>query len=289
MTSSTSSTSSTGSTGGGGGTFGPIYPDRVDLPFAVAENVDSDAPVKPPLLDLPALNPQTFGSFRWSRKLLAWEVLGEFASSTDWQTAAALPAFQWQGLGINAAQEKTTLFEYATDQRADALAEIIAQDGSVAQEFRHLLGITEASHPNMCQLLYIADLVATLVVLVVKKREDRPRPSQLYPALRPALPVPGHASFPSGHATQAFLMCHCVLMAINASGVLVAEEKDHWSAVLLTLADRIARNREIAGLHYPSDSAAGRALADELIELLDGLESFDDTVAYATAEWDRLA
>ena len=38
---------------------------------------------------------------------------------------------------------------------------------------------------------------------------------------------------------------------------------------LMTLADRIARNREIAGLHYASDTVAGVALAHGIRPLLE--------------------
>jgi hypothetical protein len=34
------------------------------------------------------------------------------------------------------------------------------------------------------------------------------------------------------------------------------------------LAKRIARNREIAGLHYPSDSVAGESVAQQLFDKL---------------------
>jgi hypothetical protein len=57
---------------------------------------------------------------------------------------------------------------------------------------------------------------------------------------------------------------------------------------LTVLADEIARNREIAGLHYPSDSAGGVRLAD----LLDGailtagaVPMLDSAIAAAAGEW----
>src|SRR5262249_40019239 len=59
---------------------------------------------------------------------------------------------------------------------------------------------------------------------------------------------------------------------------------------LFVLADRVARNREIAGLHYPSDSTAGVTLAGAITDkiLLDReyLPKFTKLVDAAKAEWE---
>lgn len=64
------------------------------------------------------------------------------------------------------------------------------------------------------------------------------------------------------------------------------------ATVLRARATRIARNREIAGLHYESDSAAGNALALALAAILQNpakMSVFADaatgTIAGAKAEW----
>jgi hypothetical protein len=69
---------------------------------------------------------------------------------------------------------------------------------------------------------------------------------------------------------------------------LVAMQTD-----LQALADRIARNREIAGLHYPSDTQAGIDLAGKthtlLGSLLDPLSPtpsfYQQSLSAAQAEW----
>jgi hypothetical protein len=91
----------------------------------------------------------------------------------------------------------------------------------------------------------------------------RPRPSHLCPALLPPIAVPGHAAFPSGHATQAHLMALCLNDIFSTLPQQSRVLEDTW-----TLADRIARNREIAGLHYESDSNAGRAIALATLPIL---------------------
>jgi len=114
----------------------------------------------------------------------------------------------------------------------------------------------------------------------------RPRPSQLCPALLPPIEVPGHASFPSGHSTQAHLMALCMNQVLKG-----LPQQDTMVDNLTTLADRIARNREIAGLHYASDTAAGAALANGTLNYLKtapasgGTTRYQKAIDLAKVEW----
>jgi hypothetical protein len=58
---------------------------------------------------------------------------------------------------------------------------------------------------------------------------------------------------------------------------------------LIVLANRIARNREIAGLHYRSDSTAGFALAQSVFATLTSaanpVPTFNIAIADAQGEW----
>jgi hypothetical protein len=51
--------------------------------------------------------------------------------------------------------------------------------------------------------------------------------------------------------------------------VLPANIKNDLGEVIDELADRIARNREIAGLHFESDTRGGKDLARTIFALLD--------------------
>jgi hypothetical protein len=177
-------------------------------------------------------------------------------------------------------KEMSDLVSMAVDERPDALGEIVSQDQEFMSYFLMLLNMTPASHPATFRLLMIANLVATCTVMYFKGKYNRPRPSQICPGLLPPIQVPGHASYPSGHSTQAHLFAIC---AENL--------QPGKSESLRVLAGRIARNREIAGLHYASDSIAGRKLAADIYmalsdeELMPRPSRFAAAFASAQAEW----
>lgn len=89
---------------------------------------------------------------------------------------------------------------------------------------------------------------------------DVPRPVQLSPQIQPVLPTPGHASWPSGHATESYLMAALLNHLLPSDGLRDVQLK--------RLAARVAVNRTVAGLHYPVDSAAGRLLGTSLAEFV---------------------
>ena len=143
----------------------------------------------------------------------------------------------------------------ARDERPDAMGLILSQDGEFFSDFLAVLTIRPATHPQTWRVLNIASLIGSFAALYLKGKWDLPRPTQICPALLPPIPVPGHSSWPSGHSTQAHLMKNCMLRIFAATATtpmpMPAADQNVWSADLTVLADEIARNREIAGLHYP--------------------------------------
>ena len=107
-----------------------------------------------------------------------------------------------------------------------------------------------------------------------KARFDRIRPSRALKTLGAALPVPSHASYPSGHAASATIIAE-----------ILAELAPAKKRVFRRDARRIAQNREIAGLHYPSDSAAGVRLAHIALERFHSEAWFKDSLPVARCEW----
>lgn len=86
-------------------------------------------------------------------------------------------------------------------------------------------------------------------VLVTRAKDfwNKPRPFVAYAAITPCIEKPGGAAYPSGHST--FATVTAILLAN-----MVPEKKE----AIFARADQFAFNREVAGVHYPSDVAAGR-------------------------------
>jgi hypothetical protein len=130
------------------------------------------------------------------------------------------------------------------EQEADAF-------GNLPFERALMLGPSGA-YPATYALMHAMIVVGKYVVAHYKNRFMRARPSQLEPRLRPLLDVPGHPAYPSGHATQMFLAAKALATVVRSHEI---------GEQLFEIAKQVAENREWAGLHYRSDTDAGRRLA----------------------------
>jgi membrane-associated phospholipid phosphatase len=121
----------------------------------------------------------------------------------------------------------------------------------------------------------LAVRIGQIVAAFFKDYYQRPRPSYVCPGLLPPFGPPSHASFPSGHSLQSWLLTGLLSKVAPAYGFGLS-----W------LAERVALNRERVGLHYPSDTRAGQIIADECIKLIDAhCPKIADLITKATAEW----
>jgi len=116
--------------------------------------------------------------------------------------------------------------------------------------------------------------LGTVVGCYYKKKFMRPRPSQLEPRLRPPIDVPAWAAFPSGHALQNFLIAQALAIVVHS---------DELTVQLFDIAQRVAENREYAGLHYESDTIAGKQLATVMFPMV--LDAYRETFQSAAREW----
>lgn len=212
----------------------------------------------------------------WDGALYSIFAFSEFVEKVKWREFAdAIPKsfLEWRNSDQNAAQaflrgEIETLKQYMMQDRERYLAEIIAQHDGAPDCWIALLGLTRTRKPWTRRVLSFAARVGELVAMHSKLKYKRARPSQVAPGLMPPFGPPAHPSFPSGHATQSYMIAYCLAEATR-SGAPVAptgsfkEPDSAYAKQLLWLANRISKNREIGGFHYPSDSEAGKNLAQQ--------------------------
>jgi membrane-associated phospholipid phosphatase len=181
------------------------------------------------------------------------------------------------------------------------MSEAMAQRSNPWAYYRGILMCDSWSAPYTRDLVEVATRVGQFQAMHYKRRFNRPRPSQISPILLPPIDVPGHASYPSGHATESHLISLCLAQVMPAAAhrpppprQLPAPRPPQvkpippWSP-LERMAQRIARNREVMGLHYPSDSRAGKLLAEQSFKLLMRCNSIrhptNGLLALARREW----
>ncbi|MEO5621008.1 MAG: hypothetical protein ABIQ85_08815, partial [Cypionkella sp.] len=107
-----------------------------------------------------------------------------------------------------------------------------------------------------------------------KSRFMADRPSVVEPNLQPFLPVPAHSSYPSNHSLQSYLIAEVFARTIPEHPGVPA---------LFRAAREVAENREWAGLHLASDTAAGRKLARLAMPVME--EVLADQMALVRGEW----
>ncbi len=182
-------------------------------------------------------------------------------------------------------EELVALMEYRPAVMSEALSQAVAIDGY----YTGILPFNRFTHPATTRLFSVALDLATSAVMRFKFHYQRPRPNQLCPALMPPIANPQHAAYPSGHSTQAHLIAHIMTETVGARAN--TQHIKHGTTDPITrnpyfdMAERIARNREVLGLHYRSDSMAGMRLAAELFLRLKANADFNAELNIAQVEW----
>ncbi|HSQ20041.1 MAG TPA: PA-phosphatase, partial [Blastocatellia bacterium] len=212
--------------GGGGGV--PVFAMRPDQPLA-------EIPV-------PSKFDAVFRESEFDPDLFALTILPEFVTAQvngkTWDQTISLPA----PLVIDQPMIDE-LCERAVTERPEALEEILQQHENFQVCWMHLINITPSSHPSTFLLMKLAARVGELAMIVLKcKNPQRPRPSQVNPMLYPPVPVPGHPSYPAGHA---------VIGQLTSESL--AKLLPYYRDPLNALAERVGINRVNAGLHFLQD------------------------------------
>ena len=94
------------------------------------------------------------------------------------------------------------------------------------------------------------------IIMKMKIEYDRSRPTFFDKRVKNIIDIPPSPSYPSGHACQSY-----------AIALLLSKKYPENKDFYMNNAKLVAENREIAGLHYPSDTEYGMKLAHQIVEL----------------------
>jgi acid phosphatase (class A) len=127
----------------------------------------------------------------------------------------------------------------------------LQSDSSLRKFFGKALSSREITYLNIRLLKVPA--VSGANVLIAKRTFDRQRPYERNSEIKPCIKLGGESSYPSGHATSAYLY-----------GRVLSKIYPKRAKLFMQLADQAALNRVLGGVHHPSDVEAGKKLADHL-------------------------
>jgi membrane-associated phospholipid phosphatase len=161
-------------------------------------------------------------------------------------------------------------------EREDRFAEIIDQDDAdgAINYWLGMLKIDPARHPATFLMVHIGRRVGEHISMCLKGDFECPRPSQLSPAITPMIDPPVTPSFPAGHAVQSYLISYLLAYSLphlpqHTRPTSFADAK----GPLFDLAARVSENRVVAGIHYPVDIEAGKAVAIRTFTDLQNIDS----------------
>ncbi len=142
--------------------------------------------------------------------------------------------------------------------------------------FRTGAGLGESFGPEA--LPKTADLMARVwsdslfYIWSLKFRYNRIRPHRLEPQLE-ALEDANFPAYPSGHASNSYV-----------AALVFSELLPEHCPLFLENAAELAYSREVLGVHYPSDSSAGRLFAEKFLAEISKVPAFQADLAAARAE-----
>ncbi len=181
----------------------------------------------------------------------------------------------------NSSAETTTEIEllksYVKLRTPQKLEDILAERVFATENFGgHTVDsyLDESKFPATSALLKDSMHDLDVIMLRLKKKFNRVRPNSLDPSLSIAIEVPGHPAYPSGHSSEMHFLAY-----------VLSELAPARQAEFIARADEIAKNREIAGLHYPSDSHAGVLVAHQVFSILMQNSKFQNLLTAAKDEW----
>lgn len=179
---------------------------------------------------------------------------------------------------IDFLKQQLPLVQSWAELREERAAEILAQIDEQFAFFAAITGLHPGRHRWTFEWLGVALQLAVAVEMRLKHMLACPRPVHLSPQVQPLITTPLHGTYPMGHATQAYLIAHCLQRVLGWSD-------DHpGTAQMQRLAARISVNRIVAGVHFPVDAWAGQRLGQTLGEYVTARSGFPHPCVARTIE-----
>jgi acid phosphatase (class A) len=231
-----------------------------------------------PLRAEPTFNDISFTQEMWNPKILGRIETGARYLPRDFDTKVFPPP-------LNSSPETRADLDVllklqATERTPDNIKLCLYEDNQKVnypiQLFEKYRLFNAKTYPKTAKLLVSVISDVDFFIIRDKKTFYRARPTQLEPRLTSLFPVPGHPAYPSGHSGQNFAMALVL-------GKLDPKHKDLYEKLALDIAQR----REIAGVHYPSDTVAGQALARVVVDALLNVPEVEQMYAAAWLEMSK--
>jgi PAP2 superfamily len=173
-------------------------------------------------------------------------------------------------------QQLHSFIEERTPEKIEEIKREMQATTTIIGPYSYAYITNSFTHQYTKQLLDTSLLALHPIIISFKNQFDRVRPSYLDPTLTTVIPVPKHPAYPSGHATQWYFIAK-----------IMSDVDPTHNDTYMQSAYAIAHNREIAGLHYPSDSEAGRLLGEQCYKLLSATTWYKDALKKAQKEWNN--
>ena len=206
--------------------------------------------------------------------LAAWS--GETAFVAQEQIAFAKLLPPPPAVGSPVQQEEMALLVTLQKERTPAMEAFALADAERSVfRFADVVGedFTAAKLPVAAAFFKAVKENADELLGPAKKHWDRPRPYASNPALAPCVPKPHNASYPSGHSTFG-----------TVTSIVLADMLPEKQVAIYDRAEQYRFNREIGGVHYPSDVEAGRIAGTVIAAFLQQSPTFQAAYAQARAE-----
>jgi acid phosphatase (class A) len=172
-------------------------------------------------------------------------------------------------------EEIAKLLEWQNKRTPSDVARCKAEEKPDPFIFSDVLGdkFAEVSLPVTARLLNDAAGDVKVFTKLAKAKWERKRPPYVDDRIKPCVPMEENGSYPSAHATRG------VVWSIIL-GEIFPDKKDQ----LLARGKLIGEDRVIAGIHFPSDVAAGQSLGQAIAEKMLKDPAFQTALAQAKDE-----